>query len=72
MGSGGQSEFGDDSYIEKVMANVLRKPFTTTELSNLISEGLQGRDAFALQAHMKAEYETFAQRKLQAEVECQQ
>ena len=29
VGKGGTSEFGDDSILETVMANVLKKPFST-------------------------------------------
>jgi hypothetical protein len=41
---GGTSEFGDDSILETVMANVLKKPFSMQELSNLLAESLQGKD----------------------------
>jgi hypothetical protein len=49
MGKGSDSAFGDDSMLETVRANVLKKPFTKTELKNLINESLQGRDAKAKQ-----------------------
>ena len=38
MGKGGYSSFGEDSILEKVEANVLRKPFKIDELRNLIKE----------------------------------
>lgn len=59
VGKGGQSEFGDDSILETVMANVLRKPFTATELDNLITESLQGKDARVQQNEIKQEYERY-------------
>src|SRR5690606_11169824 len=44
VGKGGSSEFGNDSILETVMASVLKKPFTQQEMSNLLTESLQGRD----------------------------
>ncbi|MGB3466742.1 MAG: strawberry notch C-terminal domain-containing protein, partial [Cyclobacteriaceae bacterium] len=38
VGKGGASAFGDDSVLETVQANVLKKPFTVQELDNLIKE----------------------------------
>src|SRR5678815_361266 len=35
MGKGSDSAFGDDSMLETVRANVLKKPFTKTEIKNL-------------------------------------
>ena len=40
MGKGGESAFGDDSLLEKVQANILKKPFKKTELENLLKEAL--------------------------------
>src|SRR6218665_1786644 len=45
MGKGGESAFGDDSILEKVQANVLRKPFRTAEVQELMSETLAGKTA---------------------------
>lgn len=43
MGKGGESAFGDDSILEKVNANILKKPFKKTELENLLKETLAGK-----------------------------
>lgn len=51
MGKGGESAFGDDSILETVRANVLKKPFTKTELENLIKESLKAQDAVAQPEH---------------------
>lgn len=69
VGKGGQSEFGDDSMLETVMANVLRKPFTTSELENLITESLHGKDARAQQTEIKEEYDHYVAQKLEEDVQ---
>ena len=56
MGKGSDSSFGDDSIMETVRANVLKKPFTKTELENLINESLKGKDAQVLQDELMQEY----------------
>lgn len=68
VGKGGQSEFGDDSVLETVMANVLRKPFSRNEVENLLNESLQGKDALVQQREIIEEYEQFMSRLLQEEV----
>lgn len=68
VGKGGSSEFGDDSILEAVMANVLKKPFTRQELNNLLTESLQGKDGRELQKEMKLEYEGYIQEQLEAEI----
>lgn len=45
MGKGGDSAFGDDSMIEKVQANILRKPYRKEELQEIINETLAGKQA---------------------------
>jgi hypothetical protein len=49
MGKGGDSEFGTDSILEKVNANVLKKPFSKTELENIIIEALEGKEPEQIQ-----------------------
>lgn len=44
MGKGGESAFGDDSILEKVRANILKKPFKKTELENLLKETLGNKN----------------------------
>jgi hypothetical protein len=67
MGKGSDSAFGDDSILETVRANVLKKPFTKTELNNLLSESLKGRDPLELQKEFLTEYATNAAQRLQDE-----
>lgn len=59
VGNGGRSEFGDDSILEVVMANVLKKPFSGVELNNLLAEALQGKAPKVLQQETLDEYEAF-------------
>ncbi|MCZ8354681.1 MAG: strawberry notch family protein [Cyclobacteriaceae bacterium] len=68
VGKGGGSEFGDDSILETVMANVLKKPFTTQELNNLLAEALQGKDAKVLQKEIKLEYESYIEEELKKDL----
>jgi hypothetical protein len=43
VGKGGESAFGDDSILEKVEANILKKPFKKHELENILKETLDGK-----------------------------
>lgn len=56
MGKGSDSSFGEDSIMETVKANVLKKPFTKAELENLIVESLKGKDPQIQQAESAQEY----------------
>jgi hypothetical protein len=67
IGKGGQSEFGDDSVLETVMANVLRKPFSRNEMENLLNEGVQGKDPLEQQRELIDEFDRFMTSLLQEE-----
>jgi hypothetical protein len=67
MGKGIDSAFGEDSTLETVRANVLKKPFTKTELENLINESLKGKDPHKLQDEMVEEYEASVADRLKLE-----
>jgi predicted RNA methylase len=67
MGKGGDSAFGDDSIMEVVKANVLRKPFTKTELENLLKESLGSRDKDEIQAELLENYLSFVVDRLESE-----
>ncbi len=68
VGKGGESEFGDDSILETIMSNVLKKPFTKNELNNLIKEALEGKEPIAQQEEIKKEYDGFIASKLKEEL----
>lgn len=68
MGKGGDSEFGADSVLEKVKANVLKKPFKRTELENILKEELGERNAKDLQKEMVDDFEKFVTEQMQADI----
>jgi hypothetical protein len=68
VGKGGESAFGEDSILETVKANVLKKPFTKVELENIISESLNGKDAKTIQANTITDYESFVSQRLKEEL----
>ncbi len=63
-GKGGRSAFGEDSILEKVMVNVLKKPFTKAELKTKISEALNNSEPAVLQSELIQNFETFVANKL--------
>lgn len=67
MGKGGDSAFGDDSILETVKANVLRKPFTKTELENILKESLGEKLSGDLQTELLANYNQYVSEKLENE-----
>lgn len=69
VGKGGESAFGEDSILETVKANVLKKPFSKVELENIITESLNGKDAKSIQTESIADYNTFVVNKLKGETE---
>ena len=69
VGKGGESAFGEDSILETVKANVLKKPFTKVELENIITESLNGKDVKTIQADSIAEYDKFVTNRLKEETE---
>jgi predicted RNA methylase len=69
MGKGSDSAFGEDSMLETVKANVLKKPFTKTELKNLINESLQGHDAKMQQSDLAEDFIKYQGKQLELENE---
>lgn len=69
VGKGGESAFGEDSILETVKANVLKKPFTKIELENIITESLNGKDAKTIQAETVAEFDSFITQRLKEELQ---
>ncbi|MBS1607206.1 MAG: strawberry notch C-terminal domain-containing protein, partial [Bacteroidetes bacterium] len=67
MGKGSDSAFGEDSMLETVKANVLKKPFTKTELKNLINESLHGHDAKMQQSDLAEDFIKFQSAQLEME-----
>jgi len=65
VGKGGQSAFGEDSTLETVMANVLRKPFTKTELSEALHEALKGKEPEEIQQQLLEDFKAFQKNQLE-------
>ncbi len=63
MGKGGGSVFGNDSILETVRANVLKKPFNKIELQNLLNESLKGKDPLVQQGELLEEYNTEVEKR---------
>jgi predicted RNA methylase len=68
MGKGSDSAFGEDSILETVRANVLKKPFSKTELENLINESLKNKTVSQLQTELQENYNDAIATKLQDEI----
>ncbi|MBS1629530.1 MAG: strawberry notch family protein [Bacteroidetes bacterium] len=68
VGSGGGSPFGENVNLELAEVNVLRKPYSATELSNILKESLAGRDAKEQQKALQDEFKAWHDAKLQAEL----
>ncbi|MBL7724218.1 MAG: strawberry notch C-terminal domain-containing protein, partial [Chitinophagaceae bacterium] len=69
MGKGSDSAFGDDSMLETARANVLKKPFTITELQNLINESLGGHDPKLQQSDLAEDFVKYQSKQLEIEDE---
>lgn len=67
MGKGGESAFGEDSVLETVRANVLKKPFSPKELDNLLIESFSGKDASTITETLLERYENFKTERLEQE-----
>jgi hypothetical protein len=68
MGKGGESAFGEDSILEKVRANILRKPFSKIELENLLNESLNGKYSEEHKRALLDDFTNAMEERLQQEV----
>jgi len=59
MGRGGNTSFGDDSYLETIEANILRKPYKTEELKNIIQQSLNRKTADQVRQEILDEFSKF-------------
>nr|WP_294860121.1 strawberry notch family protein [uncultured Fluviicola sp.] len=69
IGKGGFSSFGEDSILEKIEANILRKPYKVEELRNMIYQTLDGKSADELKAQLLETYHNHRGAILTAEKE---
>lgn len=68
MGKGSDSAFGDDSNLETVRANVLKKPFTKAEVENMVMDALKGVEAKSQQAELIQQFTHFNAQALETEL----
>jgi len=68
-GKGGDSVFGQDTILETCQVNVLTKPYTKTELDNLIKKYLDGQSAEDIQSHVREKFKTFTDNRLGQAIE---
>lgn len=59
VGKGGRSPFGDNTILEKCEVNILKKPYTTVEIDNLIKKELNETTAFAYTHSLIDKLESF-------------
>ncbi len=59
VGKGGTSPFGRDSLLEKVTANVLKKPYSVEELEKEISTNLEGKTPAEKQKGLLSDIESY-------------
>jgi hypothetical protein len=68
VGKGGNSSFGEDSVLEKVNANVLKKPFKAIEVQNLVQQSLKGKTEKEIKEDLDDAYESFVAVQLQKNI----
>lgn len=69
MGGGGFSSFGEDSILEKIEANILRKPYKVDELRNILQQALDGKSADEISKQLLETYHNHRGAILTAEKE---
>ncbi|MFA6066882.1 MAG: strawberry notch family protein [Candidatus Babeliaceae bacterium] len=68
-GKAGKSVFSENTLLEKCQVNVLKKPFTTEEIRNILNENLQNRDGKEIQSETINQAKTFYANKLAIDIE---
>ena len=63
-GKGGESIFATDTILEKCEVNILKKPFSRSELENMLTESLKGRTSVEIQNELRKSYRDFMDKKL--------
>lgn len=69
VGKGGRSQFGTNSYLELVDANVLKKPYSKAEIEKIIYDTLKGKSPAAITNSLLEDFETFTANKLKKDNE---
>lgn len=69
MGKGGDSVFGQDSLLETVKVNNLKKPFSLNELQHILNDALQEKTANIIQKNQLNDFLTFMETQLGVQVD---
>lgn len=67
-GKGGTSAFGDDTILQKVKVNVIKKPFSQKEIQQSIKSVLTGSEPEVMQREMLDAYETYIANRLKEDL----
>lgn len=67
-GKGGITSFGEDSILERCEVNNLRKPFTETELANLVEQSLSSGTAEQITREIIEHHSVFTEKKLNEKI----
>jgi hypothetical protein len=67
-GKGGRSEFATSTVMKKVMANVLKKPFSKAEIEKMLAEELKSKEAKDYQRKLIDEYKNFMKGRLEKDL----
>jgi hypothetical protein len=68
-GKGGRSEFSTSTVMKKVMANVLKKPYTKEEVEKLIADVLKDREPKVYQRKIIDDYKTEMKYRLEKDLD---
>lgn len=68
IGKGGRSQFGTNSYLDFIEANVLKKPYTKAEVEKILHDVLKGKSPADIASKEIEEYENFVAVKLKKDI----
>lgn len=69
VGKGGQSAFGDNTYLEKCEVNILKKPYTVSELDALYKQAIGNSEPTQISADLLSRFESTSQSNLAKSLE---
>jgi hypothetical protein len=69
QGKEGKSVFSENTVLETCQINVLKKPFTTDELKNILAENLNNRSGKEIQTEVLEQAKTYYSKRLALDIE---
>ncbi|KAB2913527.1 MAG: hypothetical protein F9K23_17025 [Bacteroidetes bacterium] len=63
VGKGGKSAFGNNTYIEKCEVNILKKPYTVSELDNLYAQATNGKTPHEIKSTLREKYSQWVEQE---------